>query len=173
MIAMPARQHVAATESANLSATTSAAELDAADRRLINRLQDGLPLIEAPYAAVAAELDLSEGELLYRLERLLETGILSRFGPMYHAERLGGGLTLAALAVPEADYERITDAVNAFPEVAHNYRREHPLNMWFVLATETPERIGEVIAELEAATGLPVYNMPKQEEFHVRLHLPV
>lgn len=150
-----------------------ATELDAADRRLINRLQDGLPLVEAPYAAVAAELDLSEGELLYRLERLLETGVLTRFGPMYHAERLGGGLTLAALAVPEADFERVTEVVNAFPEVAHNYRREHHLNMWFVLATETPERIAEAVSEIEEATGLRVFNMPKQEEFHVRLHLPV
>ncbi|MFQ3789839.1 Lrp/AsnC family transcriptional regulator [Halomonas sp. A29] len=148
-------------------------ELDGADRRIINRLQDGLPLVESPYAAVAAELSLSEGELLYRLERLLEAGVLSRFGPMYHAERLGGGLTLAALEVPEADFERVTGAVNAFPEVAHNYRREHRLNMWFVLATETPERIGEVIEAIEAATGLAVFNMPKQEEFHVRLHLPV
>ncbi|PMR77422.1 AsnC family transcriptional regulator [Billgrantia endophytica] len=149
------------------------AELDVADRHIINRLQDGLPLVEAPYAAVAAELGLGEGELLYRLERLLEAGVLSRFGPMYHAERLGGGLTLAALSVPDADFERVTEAVNAFPEVAHNYRREHRLNMWFVLATETPERIGEVIEGIEAATGLPVFNMPKQEEFHVRLHLPV
>ncbi|MCE8021821.1 AsnC family transcriptional regulator [Halomonas sp. MCCC 1A11036] len=149
------------------------AELDAVDRGIVNRLQNGLPLVESPYAAVAAELSLSEGELLYRLERLLEAGVLSRFGPMYHAERLGGGLTLAALEVPEADFERITALVNAFPEVAHNYRREHRLNMWFVLATETPERIGEVIAAIEAATGLAVFNMPKQEEFHVRLHLPV
>ncbi len=149
------------------------AELDAADRRIINRLQDGLPLVESPFAAVAAEIDLSEGELLYRLERLRDSGVLSRFGPMYHAERLGGGLTLAALEVPEADFERVTEAVNAFPEVAHNYRREHRLNMWFVLATETPEGIAEVIAAIEAATGLPVFNMPKQEEFHVRLHLPV
>ncbi|MCE8017015.1 AsnC family transcriptional regulator [Halomonas sp. MCCC 1A17488] len=149
------------------------AELDDADRRIVNRLQEGLPLCERPYAFVAAELALSEGELLYRLERLLEAGVLSRFGPMYHAERLGGGLTLAALAVPEADYERVIAAVNAFPEVAHNYRREHRLNMWFVLATETPQRIGEVIAAIEAATGLAVFNMPKQEEFHVRLHLPV
>ncbi|WP_254276106.1 Lrp/AsnC family transcriptional regulator [Halomonas sp. 3H] len=149
------------------------AELDAADRRIINRLQDGLPLVASPYAAVAVELGLSEGELLYRLERLLESGVLSRFGPMYHAERLGGGLTLAALAVPERDYDAVVEAVNAFPEVAHNYRREHRLNMWFVLATEAPERIAQVIAEIEAATGLPVFNMPKQEEFHVRLHLPV
>ncbi|KAA0010489.1 Lrp/AsnC family transcriptional regulator [Billgrantia pellis] len=147
--------------------------MDGADRRIINRLQEGLPLVESPYAAVAAELSLSEGELLYRLERLLEAGVLSRFGPMYHAQRLGGGLTLAALEVPEADFERVTAAVNAFPEVAHNYRREHRLNMWFVLATETPERIGEVIAAIEVATGLAVFNLPKQEEFHVRLHLPV
>lgn len=149
------------------------AVLDAADRRIINRLQEGLPLVEAPFATVAAELAISEGELLYRLELLLRDGVLSRFGPMYHAERLGGGLTLAALAVPEADYERVSEAVNAFPEVAHNYRREHELNMWFVLATETPERIREVIAEIEAVTGLPVFNMPREEEFHVRLHLPV
>ncbi|MGQ4880642.1 Lrp/AsnC family transcriptional regulator [Billgrantia sp. LNSP4103-1] len=149
------------------------ADLDGADRRIVNRLQEGLPLCERPYAAVAAELSLSEGELLYRLERLLEAGVLSRFGPMYHAERLGGGLTLAALEVPEADFERVAAAVNAFPEVAHNYRREHRLNMWFVLATETPERISEVIEAIEATTGLAVFNMPKQEEFHVRLHLPV
>lgn len=148
-------------------------DLDDVDRRLINRLQEGLPLVARPYAAVAAELDIAEGDLLYRLERLREGGVLSRFGPMYHAERLGGGLTLAALAVPEADYERVTQAVNAFPEVAHNYRREHALNMWFVLATETAEAIASTLAEIEAATGLPVYNMPKEEEFHVRLHLPV
>lgn len=148
-------------------------DLDAVDRRLINRLQDGLQLVARPFAAVAEELDIAEGDLLYRLERLHEGGVLSRFGPMYHAERLGGGLTLAALAVPEADYARVTEAVNAFPEVAHNYRREHALNMWFVLATETPEAIPATLAGIEAATGLPVFNMPKEEEFHVRLHLPV
>lgn len=148
-------------------------DLDGVDRRLLNRLQDGLPLVARPYAAVAEELGIAEGDLLNRLERLREGGILSRFGPMYHAERLGGGLTLAALAVPESDFERVSEAVNAFPEVAHNYRREHELNMWFVLATETPSRIEEVVEEVEEATGLPVYNMPKEEEFHVRLHLPV
>ncbi|MFY0989193.1 Lrp/AsnC family transcriptional regulator [Halomonas sp. C05BenzN] len=149
------------------------ARLDAVDRRIINRLQEGLPLVDAPFAAVARELAIGEGALLYRLELLLRDGVLSRFGPMYHAERLGGGLTLAALSVPEAVFDRVSEAVNAFPEVAHNYRREHTLNMWFVLATETPGRIGEVIDEIEIATGLPVFNMPKEEEFHVRLHLPV
>ncbi|GAB2719583.1 Lrp/AsnC family transcriptional regulator [Halomonas garicola] len=158
---------------ARTAANQAPMALDATDRTIINRLQDGLPLAERPFARVAEELSLSEGRLLYRLEQLRDSGVLSRFGPMYHAERLGGGLTLAALRVPEDDYERVTGIVNAFPEVAHNYRREHALNMWFVLATETPERIAEAIDEIEAATGLAVYNMPKEEEFHVRLHLPV
>lgn len=148
-------------------------ELDADDRAIVNRLQDGLPLAPHPYALVATELGLSEAELIERLARLRDTGVLSRFGPMYHAERLGGGLTLAALAVPEADYERVAGILGDFPEVAHNYRREHELNMWFVLATETVERIPEVVAELEVATGLAVFNMPKEREFHVRLHLAV
>lgn len=151
----------------------SSLELDVNDRTIINRLQDGLPLTAHPYAVVAAELDLSERELLERLARLCATGVLSRFGPMYHAERLGGGLTLAALAVPEADYARVVEILNAFPEVAHNYRREHELNMWFVLATESPGRIPEVVTEIESAVGLAVFNMPKEREFHVRLHLAV
>ncbi|MEA2118532.1 Lrp/AsnC family transcriptional regulator [Halovibrio sp. HP20-50] len=148
-------------------------ELDTYDRTIINRLQDGLPLVLHPYAVVAAELGLSEQDLLDRLAHLRATGVLSRFGPMYHAERLGGGLTLAALAVPEADYERVAELLNAFPEVAHNYRREHELNMWFVLATESPARIPEVVLDIESATGLTVFNMPKEREFHVRLHLHV
>lgn len=158
--------------------TTAAADisrrpLDGTDRAIINRLQDGLPLEERPFVRVAEELGISEGRLLYRLEQLRDSGVLSRFGPMYHAERLGGGLTLAAMRVPEDDFEQVAETVNAFTEVAHNYRREHTLNMWFVVATETPERIAEVITGIEAATGLGVYNMPREEEFHVRLRLPV
>ena len=149
------------------------ADLDSLDRRIINRLQDGLPIVPAPFAVVAEELGIDERVLLDRLNDLRGSGVLSRFGPMYHAERLGGGLTLAAMAIPEERFDAIVERVNAFPEVAHNYRREHRLNMWFVLATETPERIAEVIDAIETDTGYPVYNMPKQEEFHVRLHLPV
>ena len=143
--------------------------LDTLDRAIINEMQGGFPICDSPYAEIAEQLGTSEGELLTRLQRLLDEGILSRFGPMYHAERLGGGLTLAAMAIPESEFERVAEQVNALPEVAHNYARDHELNMWFVLATETPERIGETISEIEQITGYPVYNMPKQKEFFVGL----
>ncbi len=155
------------------SALDATIGLDALDRRIVNRLQDGFPVSERPYAAVAAELGTDEATLIARLQALLDAGILSRFGPMYHAERLGGGLTLAAMAVAPADFERVAGQVNAFPEVAHNYARDHELNMWFVLATETPRRIAAVIREIERVTGYAVYNMPKKEEFFVGLKFTV
>lgn len=146
-------------------------ELDAVDRRLIARLQGDFPICERPYAEAAAELGIDETELISRLERLLADRVLTRFGPMFQVERLGGAFVLAALAVPEERYEAVAAAVNALPEVAHNYRREHALNMWFVLATETPDGISAAIGRIEAATGLKVHAFPKEKEYFVEMKL--
>ena len=142
-------------------------QMDATDKAIINGLQGGLPICERPYQVMAMQFDISEAELISRLENLLSQKVLSRFGPMFQIERMGGAFTLAAMQVPESDFERVTTVVNSLPEVAHNYRREHAFNMWFVLATEMPEGIDKAIANIEAATGLPVYNMPKEKEFFV------
>ncbi|MBI2584972.1 MAG: Lrp/AsnC family transcriptional regulator [Rhodospirillales bacterium] len=143
--------------------------MDATDRLIVNELQGGFPVADRPFAEAATLLGIDEDDLIERVKRLCDHGTLSRFGPLYNAERLGGAVTLAALKVPAADFQRIAAAVNAHPEVAHNYAREDDLNMWFVIATETPERIAEVIADIEAETGLRIYDMPKIEEFYVGL----
>ncbi len=147
--------------------------MDAVDRVIINNLQDGFPVSERPFADTAAALGVAEDELIARVGRLLRDGVLTRFGPLYHAERLGGGLTLAAMQIPATDFDRVADIVNGFAEVAHNYARDHAFNMWFVLATEEPERIAEVIAEIEHRTGYKVYNMPKIDEYFVGLRFEV
>lgn len=154
-----------------------AAELDAVDRRIVDALQGGFPVCERPYAAAAESLGIAEEELLARLQSLLDRKVLTRFGPMFQIERMGGAFVLAALAVPEADWARVNDAVNAFPEVAHNYRRESdlntPFNMWFVLATETREGIAGAVRKIEAATGLVVHPFPKLKEYFVEMKLAV
>lgn len=146
-------------------------DLDAVDRKIIDFLQGDFPLCEQPYAQAAALLGISETELLDRLKSLLAEKVLTRFGPMYQIERMGGAFVLAALAVPEESYEVVTAKVNALPQVAHNYRREHALNMWFVLATETEGGIADAIAQIEQSTGLPVYAFPKEREFFVEMKL--
>lgn len=145
--------------------------MDDLDRRIVNALQGGFPLSRRPYADAAAALGIDEDTLIARLESLLADGVLSRFGPMFDAERLGGALTLAAMTVPDARFDAVAEAVNAHAEVAHNYRREHALNMWFVVAAEHPKRVAEVIAEIEAETGLDVLDLPKLDEFCLGLRL--
>jgi DNA-binding Lrp family transcriptional regulator len=145
--------------------------LDEFDRRLIDALQGGFPLIDEPYRAVADALGTTEDEVLARLRRLLAAGVLSRFGPMFQIERHGGRFVLAALAVPGERFEAVAAQVNARQEVAHNYRREHRLNMWFVLATETPEGIDPAIRAIEEDTGLAVFAFPKTREFFVDMRL--
>jgi DNA-binding Lrp family transcriptional regulator len=151
--------------------------IDAVDRRIIDALQGDFPICDRPYAAAAEKLGIDEAELLARLQSLLDRKVLTRFGPMFQIERMGGAFVLAAMAVPEGDWERINTAVNAFPEVAHNYRRESdrntPFNMWFVLATETRDGIAEAVRKIEAATGLPVYPFPKLKEYFVEMKLSV
>lgn len=145
--------------------------LDALDAALINRLQVDLPLVPRPFARLALELGCSEAQLMARLQRLLAQGTLTRLGPMFQIERAGGRFVLAAMAVPPERFEAVAACVNAMPEVAHNYRREHALNMWFVLATESAAEIDAVCARIEAATGLAVLAFPKEREYHVGLYL--
>jgi len=145
--------------------------LDQLDRAIINTLQEGFPICEHPYAEVARQLNTTETELIERLRKLLDDKVLTRFGPMYQAERLGGAFSLVAMSVPEDDFERVMEIVNGFPEVAHNYQRDHAFNMWFVLATELPERIEEVLDDIESLTGYTCYNMPKQNEYYVKLKI--
>ncbi len=145
--------------------------MDELDRAIINHLQGGLQVCERPYLLAANELGISENGLITRLASLLKRGILTRIGPLFQIEKAGGAFTLAALHAPTENYDAIAEKVNALPEVAHNYEREHALNMWFVVATETPEQIVDVIKKIEQETGYTVFNFPKSKEYFVELKL--
>lgn len=140
-------------------------------RDFINQFQGGFPLAERPFSLVAAKLGSTEASLIQTIGDLQREGLLSRFGPMYDASRLGGGLTLAAMSVPDARFDAVAGQVNALPGVAHNYRRDHRLNMWFVVATRTQEAVADTLAEIASCSGLPVYDFPKQREFYLGLWL--
>lgn len=135
------------------------------ERELLRRLLRGIPVDSRPFAEVARELGMDEAEVAATIRRWLEEGLLTRFGPMFDIERLGGAVTLCAMAVPQARFEEVAAMVNAHPEVAHNYEREHRFNMWFVIAAESRAEIDRVIAEIERETCLQVVDLPKEREY--------
>jgi DNA-binding Lrp family transcriptional regulator len=147
--------------------------MDKIDKQIINTLQGGFPINDNPYQQVADQLNISEENLLARIESLLASKILTRFGPMYDIQKLGGAFSLCAMSVPEKQFDNITTIVNNYPEVAHNYKRDNSFNMWFVLATEDPEQIQKTCDNIAKETNIKVYNMPKLKEFFVGLQFTI
>jgi DNA-binding Lrp family transcriptional regulator len=144
---------------------------DVLERRFINRFQGGFPIVERPYSVVATKIGTTEAVLIQTIESLLDRRLLSRFGPLYDAVRLGGSVILAAMQVDEEQFDTIADKINALDAVAHNYKRDHEFNMWFVVSTERAEEVETVITTIEKETGHKVYAFPKLREFYLGLWL--
>ncbi|MEO8542588.1 MAG: Lrp/AsnC family transcriptional regulator [Burkholderiaceae bacterium] len=150
-----------------------AARIDPVDALLIYRLHGDFPLSERPFEMVAQQLGLSETEVIDRLRRMLDDGLLTRFGPLFRIERTSGQFVLAAMQVPEERFDGVASQVNALDAVAHNYRREHVFNMWFVLGCSSPAEVRSACKRIEQETGLRVITFPKEKEFFVELRLPM
>jgi siroheme decarboxylase len=144
-------------------------ELDPTDLRLLDATQGDFPLSPRPFREIGERLGLDEHEVIARLQRLVDSGGLSRFGPILRSENLGGDRTLAALSVPPERFDDVATLVNAQESVSHNYEREHEYNMWFVISSEDEGDIARVVEEIEQATGLAVINLPSLKEYKVDL----
>ena len=118
-------------------------------------------------------LDMGEQDLIERIGSMLDEGRLSRFGPMFNAEKLGGAVSLCAMQVPSGDLDQVAEEVNRLPEVAHNYARDHAWNMWFVLAGDSRRSLDQALARIESDTGLEVHDLPKLDEYYIGLRFEV
>ena len=138
------------------------------DKQLLNNYQKGFPVTPAPYAAIAAQLGTDEATVLHRLELLRKKGYISRIGPVFKPNGIGISL-LAAMAVPAERLTGIAGLISAYEEVNHNYEREHPYNLWFVLTAPDTDRLDQIIIEIEQRTGLKVLQLPMLEDYHIDL----
>lgn len=137
----------------------------AADRRLIECLRGPFPLSERPFADLAQGCGLTEEALIERLRHLLAQGVLTHFGPLLQVEAMGGERLLAALCVPEDDFERIAQVITALPEVTHADKRDHALNLWIVLAVDSPAHAAALVSRLGVISGLDVQTFATQREY--------
>jgi DNA-binding Lrp family transcriptional regulator len=146
--------------------------LSVLERHLLNDFQDGFPLVERPYAAVAERLGVDEQQVIDLLKGLQADGFVSRVGPVFRPNRVGAS-TLAAMAVPVERLPEIAELVSAYPEVNHNYEREHAFNLWFVATAADRKRLDEVLREIEQRSGLQVLDLPMVEDYFINLGFPL
>ena len=142
--------------------------MDHLDQRLLNEFQQDFPLVARPYAAVAERMGVEAGEVMDRLARLSRSGAVSRVGAVFRPHAVGGS-TLAAMAVPDAELERVAALVSGYDAVNHNYQREYRLNLWFVVAAPSAAAVQAVLDDISARTGLAVLDLPLLEHFHIDL----
>ena len=140
----------------------------ALEQRLLNDFQRDLPLSPTPFADMAAQLGVSEAEVLDTIRRLQDSGVISRVGPVFAPNRVGVS-TLAAMAIPASELERVARIISAFPEVNHNYEREHAFNLWFVVTASSEEHLAIVLHEIEQHTGCPLMSLPMLEDYFIDL----
>jgi len=138
------------------------------EQRLLNEFQHGLPLSPEPFADIARQLGVYQSTVLETLERLQTEGVISRVGAVFQPNRVGAS-TLVAMAVPEAELQRVAEIVSSFAEVNHNYEREHRYNLWFVVVAANDARLREVLAQIEERCGYALLDLPLQDEFFIDL----
>lgn len=142
------------------------------EKRLLNDFQRDLVPSPTPFADMAEELGVTEEAVIGGLRTLTERGVVSRVGPVFRPHRCGAS-SLVAMTVPEARLEAVAEMINAFPGVNHNYEREHRLNLWFVVTTDTQGHLQALLQHIERQTGLATLSLPMLAEYHIDLGFPL
>lgn len=138
------------------------------EQHLLNDYQRDMSLSATPYADMAKQLGVSEEKILESITSLQDRGVISRVGPVFRPNRIGVS-TLAAMAIPEKDIECVARIISAFPEVNHNYQREHEYNLWFVVTASSAEHLDIVLYEIEQHTEYPLMSLPMLDDYFIDL----
>ena len=137
-------------------------------KHLLNDFQRDFPLVERPYLEIANKLGVSEEDIMSALTELCDNQLISRIGPVIPPNRIGTSM-LVAMAVPDADLERVADIISQYPEVNHNYERENRFNLWFVVVASSLEQLHHVLDDMERSTGYKTQRLPLLNDFFIDL----
>jgi siroheme decarboxylase len=142
--------------------------MDTIDKKILGTIQSGFPLSRRPYKDLSDLLGLSEEEIVGRVKNLKKNGIIRRIGGSFDSRCLGFTTTLCAAKVPDNRVEFFVREVNKYPEVTHNYLRDHEYNIWFTLITSDQRKINRLIGEIIHSTGVrELINLPATKTFKV------
>jgi DNA-binding Lrp family transcriptional regulator len=148
--------------------------MDDIDKAILNRIQSDFPIASRPFLTVAEELNLTETEVLERIRRLKDRGIIRRIGGNFVPNKLGYVSTLCAAKVPQDKIDHFAEIVNRYPGVTHNYLRENSFNVWFTFIAPSMQEIEQHLEEIVQLTGISeILNLPATRVFKIRAQFDV
>lgn len=142
--------------------------MDRLDRDILNRIQSKFPIKSRPFKVLAEEFDISETEMIGRVNRLKNMGYIRRIGASFDSRNLGFTSTLCAARVPIEEVEDFVKVLYSYSGITHNYRRTHEYNIWFTFIAESKEKLKDCIDEISEKTGIKdILNLPARKVFKV------
>ncbi len=146
--------------------------MDTIDKKLLNLMQNEIPIDKRPFKILGEKLMLTENEVLKRVNKLKDDGIIRRIGGIFNSRRMGYTSTLCAAKVPENKIEQVAACINDYYEVTHNYIREDEYNMWFTVITPSEESLNNILEEIKQKTALDeIISLPSIKLFKVKVAL--
>lgn len=148
--------------------------MDKIDRDIINKIQSEFPVTRRPFQEIGRSLDVSEEEVIERLEKLKAEAIIRRIGGNFNSRELGYTSTLCAAKVPPEKITNFVDVVNNYQGVTHNYQRSHDYNLWFTFIAPDMDFINEALEEIRKKTGVEeILNLPAKRMFKIKVDFEV
>jgi siroheme decarboxylase len=143
--------------------------LDEIDKSILNRIQSNFPIAPRPFMVIGQDLGLEEDEVIKRIKRLKQEGIIRRIGGNFVPDKLGYVSTLCTARVPLDQLNEFAAVVNQYPGVTHNYQRDNEFNVWFTFIAPSTAEIEAKLAEIAAKTGVPeILNLPATNVFKIK-----
>lgn len=145
--------------------------LDGTDFELLDALQDDFPLMSRPFGVLSGRLGIPENDVIKRLNRLKEIGVVRGLSPVLESGRVGlSAATLIALRVPDERIAGVAQLISNYPEVSHNFHRDNDYSIWFTIAAKDEERINEILQEIKQQTDFgeeDILELPTVRRFKV------
>lgn len=128
--------------------------MDDIDKKILNLLQKDFPIAEQPFLIIAGQCGVSEDEVIGRIQKMKDKGIIRRIGAVFNGAKLGRVSTLCAARVPEDKIDVFIRTINADKGVTHNYRRDNEYNIWFTISAENAQKLEKFLADVKKKTGV-------------------
>ncbi len=148
--------------------------LDQTDKKILQLIQDNFPLVQEPWHEISNMLKIPEPELITRLKRLIEAGVVVKIGPIFDSSKIGlKAATLIAMKVPKSKVPNIAQIINQYGNVSHNYEREDEFNVWFTLSASSQKELAKTLDEIKQKTGIKdsdVLDLPTINRFKINVH---
>ncbi len=142
--------------------------IDEKNKKILNNIQIDFPIHSRPYKIIAQRLDLSEDELIIRINQMKEDMLIRRIGGNFSPDKLGYHSTLCAAKVPDDKIKHFTKTINAYSGVTHNYKRDHEFNIWFTFIASSVEIIKTNLKQISKVTGVEtILNLPATKVFKI------